>query len=98
LLDILAAAVWTDDLAFFVVNKGQDFVEGLLAVAAQEFEVGHGDLPSDESNKRILGALIGSFNVEAGIEQRTLNPPFSLILFLSCTNSGPPGYCLGDRL
>jgi hypothetical protein len=51
LLDIFAAAVWTDDLAFLVVNEGQDFVEDLLAVAAQEFVVGHGDLHSDESDK-----------------------------------------------
>jgi len=44
LLDSLAAAVWAENLAFFVVHKRQNFVEEFLAFVAEEFVVGHVEL------------------------------------------------------
>jgi hypothetical protein len=79
LLDIFAAAVWTVDLAFLVVNEGQDFVEELLSVAAQKFVVGHGDLHSDESDKE--NSRRSDRTVQCGSHSGRLNPEFSSILF-----------------
>jgi hypothetical protein len=48
LLDVLAAAVRTLHLAFFVIHERQNLVEELIAVTTKEFVVGHTDLHSFE--------------------------------------------------
>jgi hypothetical protein len=48
LLDVLAAAVGTLHLAFFVIHERQNLVEEFLAGVAEEFVVGHTDLHSAE--------------------------------------------------
>jgi hypothetical protein len=45
LLDSLAAAVWAEYLAFFVVHKRQNLVEEFLAFLAEELAMGHANLP-----------------------------------------------------
>ncbi len=47
--DVLAAAVRTGDLFLLMPNDGQSFRKGFLAVTAEEFVVGHGDLQTDEA-------------------------------------------------
>jgi len=51
LLDFLAAAVWTEDLALLVVDQGQDLGEVFLAIVAEKFVVGH----ATSSGKEWLG-------------------------------------------
>ena len=71
MLDILAAAARTNDLAFLIVNNGQDFIEELLALTTQEFVVGHRhSTMMVKPAIGILGAPIGLFNVGC-LEPRT---------------------------
>src|SRR5437879_12178921 len=44
LLDFLAAAVWAEDLALFVVDEGQDSGEEVIAIVPEQF-VGVNDQP-----------------------------------------------------
>jgi len=48
LLDVIATAVRALHLAFFVIQEGQNLVEEFGAVTAEEFVVGHTDLPHFE--------------------------------------------------
>ena len=48
MLDVLAAAVRTLHLAFFVIHERQNLVEELIAVTTEEFVVWHTDLHSLE--------------------------------------------------
>jgi hypothetical protein len=45
LLDVLAAAVRAQNLAFLVIYERQDLLKDLLALVAEEFVVGHRHLP-----------------------------------------------------
>ena len=47
LLNVLAAAVRANNFAFLVVDQGEDLVKEFLAVAAEEFVVGHAALHSE---------------------------------------------------
>jgi hypothetical protein len=67
LLDVLAAAVRTGDIFFLMPSNGQSLQKGFLAVAAEEFVVGHTDLHSAEKDDgRILDSLVGRFNMGSG--------------------------------
>jgi hypothetical protein len=69
LLDVLAAAVRTLHLAFFVIHERQNFVEELIAITAEEFVVGHTDLHSlEKGDGRILDPSVGRFNMVSGHE------------------------------
>jgi len=41
LLDLLASAMRADNVAFLVIDKGEDLIEERLALEAEEFVVGH---------------------------------------------------------
>ena len=63
LLDVLAAAVRAGDLFLLMPSNGQSLQKGFLAVTAEEFVVGHGDLHTVKRNGRILDPLIYGFNM-----------------------------------
>jgi hypothetical protein len=63
LLDVLAAAVRAYDVALFVVGEGENLVKEFLAVLTEELVVGHGASLGKEWKERILGSLIGRFNL-----------------------------------
>jgi hypothetical protein len=52
------------DVALFVVGEGENLVKEFLAVLTEEFVVGHGASLGKEWKEKILGFLIGRFNLE----------------------------------
>jgi hypothetical protein len=56
-------------LAFFVIHERQNSVEEFLAVTAEEFIVGHGNLAAKrKGRKKILDPRGGRFNMWGIIE------------------------------
>ena len=57
MIDALPAAFRARDLALFVFRKGQDDLEGFLAVVAEELIARHGYLQSRGTAHSMSGAL-----------------------------------------
>jgi len=62
LLDLLAAAERADNFTLFVVDEGQNLIEEFLAVMAEEFVVGHGDLSAEGMMEGILDLAGARYN------------------------------------
>jgi hypothetical protein len=60
LLDLLASAVRADNVAFLVIDEGEDLVEEHLAVDAEEFVVGHAGPLLRRADTGILGLVPGA--------------------------------------